>query len=296
MEPITIDRLPLSGKRVFIRVDFNVPLTEKGGVGDDTRIRETLPTLRLAVEKGARLVLASHLGRLGLLEALDRFLARAPEFFASSAVPEAERWELRSALCDIELLEAFCREQKIPWVVRSSAASCWMPWDAPVAPHRLALSSGRSWVSSELWFESDNLLTHSPTDAWRLGVVGAGERCLLWVGVRDWRPGLLVEVHVNDKLRRLLRYERPGLIGLAFNYGTVIAMVAGQEFRFEGVFDPVGVQNDIYRRIEAMNAKKAQGEAAKKREEMADWIGVYHTVITEVGEETKKHKPPVSPT
>ena len=54
--------LDLSGKRVFIRVDFNVPL-DGSRVTDDTRIRETLPTLKLAREKGGRLVLASHLGR-----------------------------------------------------------------------------------------------------------------------------------------------------------------------------------------------------------------------------------------
>ena len=62
MNKLTIKDLELSGKRVFIRVDFNVPLKD-GIVTDGTRIRETLPTLKLAMEKGGRLVLASHLGR-----------------------------------------------------------------------------------------------------------------------------------------------------------------------------------------------------------------------------------------
>jgi 3-phosphoglycerate kinase len=59
----TVKDVNLAGKRVFVRVDYNVPFDEHGNVSDDTRIAESLPTLKLLTEQGAKVILASHLGR-----------------------------------------------------------------------------------------------------------------------------------------------------------------------------------------------------------------------------------------
>ncbi|HXZ13121.1 MAG TPA: phosphoglycerate kinase [Candidatus Sulfotelmatobacter sp.] len=100
MNKLSIRDLEMAGKRVFIRVDFNVPL-DSGKVADDTRIRETLPTLRLAMDRGARLVLASHLGRpkgkpdpkyslTPVAGRLRELLGKAVEFATDCVGPEAE--------------------------------------------------------------------------------------------------------------------------------------------------------------------------------------------------------------
>ena len=58
-----VDQIELKGKRVFIRVDLNVPLNEKREITDDTRIVQSLPTIRSVIERGGKCILASHLGR-----------------------------------------------------------------------------------------------------------------------------------------------------------------------------------------------------------------------------------------
>jgi phosphoglycerate kinase len=111
----SIREMDLAGRRLFLRVDFNVPLAE-GRVSDDTRIVETLPTIRLAVSRGARVICASHLGKpkgkrkpeLSLAPVVVRFaeLLQAPVRFVDDCVgPEAEKAAQGLAAGEVLLLE-----------------------------------------------------------------------------------------------------------------------------------------------------------------------------------------------
>ncbi len=116
MPKLSIRDLTLEGKRAFVRVDFNVPLSESGTITDDTRIRQTLPTLEYALGRGARLILASHLGRpqgnpnpkmsLALVAKHLSSLLRRPVAFAPDCVgPEAERYAASLGNGELLLLE-----------------------------------------------------------------------------------------------------------------------------------------------------------------------------------------------
>jgi phosphoglycerate kinase len=115
MAKLSIKDLELEGSRVFVRVDFNVPIAGDR-VGDDLRIREALPTLRYALERGATLILASHLGRpkgkadpkyslAPVARRLAELLGREVRFVPECVGPEVENAVAAAAPGAVLLLE-----------------------------------------------------------------------------------------------------------------------------------------------------------------------------------------------
>ena len=116
MAKLSVRDLDPKGKRIFMRVDFNVPLNDAGEITDDTRIQASLPTIQYIVERGGRLILASHLGRpkgkvnpkMSLKPAATRLaqLLGKPVAFAADCIgPEAEAAAKALKDGDVLLLE-----------------------------------------------------------------------------------------------------------------------------------------------------------------------------------------------
>ena len=116
MPKLSVRDLDLKGKRIFMRVDFNVPLNDAGEITDDTRIQASLPTIQYIVERGGRLILASHLGRpkgkvnpkYSLKPAATRLaqvLGKAVAFSTDCIGPEAEAAAQALKNGDVLLLE-----------------------------------------------------------------------------------------------------------------------------------------------------------------------------------------------
>jgi phosphoglycerate kinase len=113
---MTIEDLPIKGKRVFIRVDFNVPIDANMGITDDRRIRSALPTINYAIDEGAKVILASHLGRpkgkvdprysiAPVAKRLQRLLNKEVLFAPDCVGPQVESIVAKMKEGDVLLLE-----------------------------------------------------------------------------------------------------------------------------------------------------------------------------------------------
>ncbi len=113
---LSLRDLDIKGKRLFIRVDFNVPLDENLNVTDDRRIRSTLPTINYAVDEGAKIILASHMGRpkgkadkryslISVAKRLQRLIKKEVIFLADCVGTNVEETVSRMAEGDVILLE-----------------------------------------------------------------------------------------------------------------------------------------------------------------------------------------------
>ncbi len=115
-QPRTVKDFAVKDKTVFVRNDFNVPLTDKGVITDDTRIRESLPTLRHLSEQGARIVCASHLGRpkgiptakdslRSVAKRLGELLGKPVQFCPETLGSEVDKMKKNLAAGEILLIE-----------------------------------------------------------------------------------------------------------------------------------------------------------------------------------------------
>jgi hypothetical protein len=104
-------------------------------------------------------------------------------------------------------------------------------------------------------------------------------------------PTQIVDVHRKPLARELRKVaplesilgtevDRKGIFGLMLNYGDVISTIGTEQFIFEGVFDPVGVQQEIVSALEALMDRKHELERQHKQDEMVEWLGVYHDEYT----------------
>jgi len=116
LNKLSIKDLNIKGKRLFIRVDFNVPLDENLNITDDRRIRSALPTINYAIDEGGKVILASHLGRpkgkfdrryslASVARRLQRLLKKEVTFLPDCIGPQVEEAVNKMAEGDIILLE-----------------------------------------------------------------------------------------------------------------------------------------------------------------------------------------------
>lgn len=198
MNKLSISDVDLSGKRVFMRVDFNVPLSD-GRITDDTRIGAALPSIRYVIEKGGKLILASHLGRpkgksepkyslKPVAQRLSELLKKPVRFAPDCVGPEVEKMVAGLGAGDVLLLENLRfhaeEEKNDPQFARQLAALCDVYVnDAFGAAHRAHASTAgicayvKQSAAGFLMQKEIEALTHALTRAERpyVAIVGGAK-------------------------------------------------------------------------------------------------------------------------
>ncbi|MBI4861375.1 MAG: serine/threonine protein kinase [Candidatus Riflebacteria bacterium] len=147
--------------------------------------------------------LREHLDRIGIVAPVEAFLDAASGYFADERVPVAERWRTRSVLCDLELLEHFCRVHKLPWCLSRPVIGCAGVWDQTVAVGQVSRSL-RCWIQFPMSHGERFFVGRTVTDTWTLPEPFTTDRALIWYALLRVRPGLILDVSVNGVLRRLV--------------------------------------------------------------------------------------------
>ncbi|KAF0183175.1 MAG: phosphoglycerate kinase [Nitrospirae bacterium] len=158
LNKLTIEELPIQGKRVFIRADFNVPIDGNMMITDDRRIRSTLPTINYAIDEGAKVILASHLGRpkgkpdpryslAPVAKRLQRLLNKEVVFASDCIGPQVENLVEKMKPGDVLVLENLryhAGEEKNDEIFAKALARLadFYVNDAFGAAHRLHASTG----------------------------------------------------------------------------------------------------------------------------------------------------------
>ena len=147
-------------------------------------------------------------------------------------------------------------------------------------------------------------------DAWAVAFLIAFFPFALWFGYQllDWsndkfevtndqiididRKPFGTEARNSAPLEGIMstQYERKGLLGNLFNFGTVYITVGGTKMAFEDVIDPATVQSDIDRRRMARQAKQSESKIAVERDRMAEWLATYHRASQDFREEEKRNQ------
>jgi hypothetical protein len=152
--------------------------------------------------------------------------------------------------------------------------------------------------------------TFSPVATMFLLLLGIGISFLWWMyNYWAWANDLYIITNdqIVDIFRKLLgaesrrtaplenilsvQYERSGIFGIIFNYGTVYVSVGEVQLDFEHVVDPPSVQQEVIRRMNVRIAKKKEDEANAERERMGEWLAAYHEVAKEMHEVEKRLNP-----